>query len=155
MPSRRWAGLFRPVAAAALLVRLFSGIGLPLPAAAGLQRSGLETGTAADPLYPHGHHPEIGFATRQKFLDHYEKHGREFGAPSQTGYLRLAQDLRDRRAGIGILEFVRDDRVITRFDRKSGAFLAFERDLIIRTFFKPNDGEAYFKRQQRRIPRQP
>jgi len=62
----------------------------------------------------------------------------------------MAQDLRDRRAGRSVLEFSRRDGVITRFDRKSGSFLAFNRNLTIRTFFKPNDGEAYFKRQQRR-----
>jgi pyocin large subunit-like protein len=40
--------------------------------------------------------------------------------------------------------------VITRFDRRGGEFLAFERDLTIRTFFRPNDGEAYFDRQLKR-----
>jgi len=45
---------------------------------------------------------------------------------------------------------VRADGVITRFDRKTGAFLAFNPDLIIRTYFKPNDGERYFRRQSKR-----
>ena len=49
-----------------------------------------------------------------------------------------------------LLEEVRDDGRITRFDRTSGAFLAFDRDGIIRTFFRPNDGEAYFRRQAER-----
>jgi len=31
---------------------------------------------------------EIGFATRRKFLDHYEKHGAEFGPVSRDEYLR-------------------------------------------------------------------
>lgn len=95
-------------------------------------------------------HPEIGFATRQKFAEHYRKHGAEFGAVSREEYLRRAQQLRDRAAGDGVLEQVRADGVVTRFDRASGAFLAFNPDLTIRTFFKPNDGEAYFVRQSRR-----
>ena len=93
---------------------------------------------------------DIGFATRQKFLDHYEKHGTEFGSISREEYLRQAQILRDSPAGDEILEIVRADGVITRFDRKSGAFIAFNPDLTIRTYFKPNDGERYFRRQSKR-----
>ena len=125
------------------------------PGAAQNPSAGFSSGISADPLYPQGRHPEIGFASRAKLLDHFEKHGGEFPGLSREEYLLRAQDLRDRRTGEGILEFVREDLVITRFDRKSGSFLAFDRNLTIRTFFKPNDGEAYFKRQQRRVPREP
>ena len=38
-------------------------------------------------------------------------------------------------------------------DRSSGTFLAFNPDLTIRTFFKPNDGESYFHRQSKRPAR--
>lgn len=114
-------------------------------------RPGASTPEAA--RFPNIRHPKIGFATQQKFLDHFEKHGREFGRISAREYLLMAQDLRDRRADRGILEFSRRDGVVTRFDRGSGAFLAFNRNLTIRTFFKPNDGEAYFKRQRYRAPR--
>lgn len=93
---------------------------------------------------------EIGFATRRKFLDHYEKHGAEFDSISREEYLRQAQILRDSPVGGDILEAVRADGVITRFDRKTGAFLAFNPDLTIRTYFKPNDGERYFRRQSKR-----
>jgi pyocin large subunit-like protein len=93
---------------------------------------------------------EIGFATRRKFLDHYEKHGAEFGSISREEYLRQAQILRDSPVGGDILEVKRADGVITRFDRKTGAFLAFNPDLTIRTYFKPNDGEKYFRRQSKR-----
>jgi pyocin large subunit-like protein len=60
--------------------------------------------------------------------------------------------LRDTVAGGDILEIQRADGVISRFDRSSGSFLAFNTDLVIRTFFRPNDGEAYFRRQARRRP---
>ena len=93
---------------------------------------------------------DIGFASRQKFLDHYDKHRAEFGSISKEEYLRQAQELRDRPAGGDILEIKRADGTITRFDRKTNAFLAFNRDLTIRTFFKPNDGEGYFQRQGKR-----
>jgi len=95
-----------------------------------------------------------GFRSTARLVEHYEKHGREFGAVSQAQYLQLAQQLRDAPVGGDILEVVRPtDRVISRFDRGSGAFLAANADRTIRTFFKPNDGEAYFRRQARRSPR--
>ena len=92
----------------------------------------------------------IGFRTRRNLEEHYAKHGREFGAISQDEYLLQAQTLRDRAAGGDILEAVRDDGVTTRFDRQAGTFLAFNEDFTLRTFFKPNDGEAYFQRQSKR-----
>ncbi len=61
----------------------------------------------------------------------------------------MAQDLRDRPLDMNILEAVRRDGVITRFDRRTKAFIAFEKTLIVRTFFKPAEGEKYFHRQLR------
>lgn len=92
-------------------------------------------------------HPEIGFASAKKLEEHFRKHGREFSASSQEAYLQLAQEMRDRPVHEPLLEARRGDGVITRFDRESGAFLAFNPDLTIRTFFRPNDGEDYFRRQ--------
>jgi pyocin large subunit-like protein len=92
-------------------------------------------------------HSDIGFASQEKLVQHYKKHGREFGDITMDEYLRQAQELRDRPLGGSVLEKVRTDRVITRFDRTNSAFLAFNPSLIIRTYFKPNDGEAYFHRQ--------
>ena len=93
-----------------------------------------------------------GFASRQRWIEHFEKHGGEFPGLDANGYLRAAQQLRDAPAGGLILEARRKDGVITRFDRGSGAFLAANRDRTIRTFFRPNDGESYFRRQASRTP---
>jgi pyocin large subunit-like protein len=92
----------------------------------------------------------IGFSSRQKLLEHFEKHGAEFGNIMIEEYLVQAQSLRDKQLNDDLLEITRSDGVITRFDRKSGAFVAFNSDRTIRTFFKPNEGEAYFRRQARR-----
>lgn len=94
-----------------------------------------------------------GFASRQRLVEHFEKHGEEFPGFSMTAYLAAAQRLRDAPAGGDVLEVRRRDGVVTRFDRGSGAFLAVNRDGTIRTFFRPNDGEAYFRRQASRLPR--
>lgn len=94
--------------------------------------------------------PSVGFASRERLLEHYQKHGGEFGMVSIEEYLRTAQDLRDHPVGAAIIEAVRADGVITRFDRDTGTFIAFNRNGVIRTCFRPNDGEAYFRRQIKR-----
>jgi len=91
-----------------------------------------------------------GFRTRRQFVEHYQKHGREFGNISQQEYLRLAQALRDAPAGGPILEAVKPGGIVTRFDRRTGYFGAYNPDGTIRTFFIPVDGERYFRRQARR-----
>ncbi len=92
----------------------------------------------------------IGFRTTRDLAEHHAKHAAEFGGISEPEYLRRAQRLRDRPAGPELLEVIRDDGVITRFDRTTGDFLAANPDGTIRTFFRPNGGEAYFQRQAQR-----
>jgi hypothetical protein len=90
-----------------------------------------------------------GFRSRERLEEHYAKHGREFGDISIGEYLALAQRLRDAPPGGDVLE-LRRPAGRARFDRASGAFGAYDEDGTIRTFFKPRDGEAYFRRQARR-----
>jgi pyocin large subunit-like protein len=92
----------------------------------------------------------IGFRSRKQFDEHFAKHGREFGGVSKQEYLLEAQQLRDAPVGGDVEEIVRDDGTSSRFDRNTGAFLAFNSDGTIRTFFKPNNGESYFRRQAER-----
>jgi len=92
----------------------------------------------------------VGFADSRRLEDHFEKHGAEFGRITKQDYLRQAQLLRDARVGGPILETVRADGVTTRFDKQTGAFIAFNPNGVIRTFFKPNDGERYYRRQAER-----
>jgi hypothetical protein len=93
---------------------------------------------------------DIGFASHPKLIAHYEKHGREFGSITLEEYLSLAKNLRDRHPGGAVLEIVRPDGTITRFDRATGDFIAFNPNGVIKTFFRPTAGEAYFRRQGRR-----
>jgi len=92
----------------------------------------------------------VGFADQRRLDEHYEKHGAAFGRITRQDYLHQAQLLRDAKVGDPILETVRSDGVTTRFDRQTGAFIAFNANGVIRTFFKPNDGERYFRRQAER-----
>lgn len=92
----------------------------------------------------------VGFESEARLEEHYRKHGAEFGNITRIDYLHQAQLLRDTAVGGPVLEIVRRDGVTTRFDRQTGAFIAFNPDGTIRTFFKPNDGERYFRRQAER-----
>lgn len=91
-----------------------------------------------------------GFRSRAQLDEHYAKHGAEFGHISQPDYLRLAQELRDAPAGGPILEARRPNGEFSRFDQRKGYFGAYNPDRTIRTFFIPNDGERYFRRQARK-----
>lgn len=88
----------------------------------------------------------IGFRSQSSLDDHYAKHGNEFGSISKAQYLSMAQDLRDAPLSRTVIEATQADGSISRFDRSTGGFLAFNPDLAIRTFFRPNGGEAYFRR---------
>ncbi len=98
----------------------------------------------------HGFGPAVGFQSRERWMEHFQKHGAELGCTSPEEYLRRAQALRDRPAAGDVLEAVRGDGVVTRFDRASGLFVAFGEDGVLRTCFRPHDGESYFRRQLER-----
>jgi outer membrane biosynthesis protein TonB len=108
---------------------------------------------APKPAQPAPTTSKVGFTSRRSWEDHFDKHGAEFGRITADEYLAKAQALRDAPLSRDILEATRkDDGVICRFDKRSGAFLAYHADKSIRTFFRPNDGEAYFRRQLNRLP---
>jgi len=94
---------------------------------------------------------KVGFTSQRSWQDHFAKHGAEFGDITAEQYLAKAQELRDAPLSKDVLEVRREsDGVISRFDKKTGGFVAFHEDKTIRTFFRPNDGEAYFRRQAQR-----
>ncbi len=89
---------------------------------------------------------DIGFTSKRSLESHWQKHGSEFGNPTLDQYLLYAQRTRDAPLSDQIIQTTQNDGTLARFDRKLGAFLAYNRDLTIRTFFRPNDGEDYFWR---------
>lgn len=92
----------------------------------------------------------VGFVDQRRLDEHYAKHGAEFGRITKQDYLHQAQLLRDAEVGGPVMQTVRTDGVTTRYDRQTGAFIAFNRNGTIRTFFKPHDGERYYRRQAER-----
>ncbi len=93
----------------------------------------------------------IGFRNSEALREHFSKHGKEFEGVTRNEYLYLAQELRDTEGdGKIVLVAFRPDGVISKYDRRDGEFIAYNRNKVIRTFFKPNDGERYFNRQKNR-----
>ena len=93
----------------------------------------------------------VGFHSRRQLGEHFARHGADFAPMTEQEYLRAAQALRDAPVGGAIEEIRRTDGTTSRYDRATGAFVAFNADGTIRTFFKPNNGEAYFRRQAQRL----
>jgi hypothetical protein len=152
------AGLLIAVLTAVLYPQLNRGADLDLAPAA--PPAAVEMPAAAEKTRP-SHDAEnrpsqpapaegVGFTSKRAWQEHFAKHGAEFGKVTAQEYLALAQLLRDAPRSGAILELVRSDGVITRFDKNSGGFVAFHRDRSIRTFFRPDDGESYFRRQTER-----
>lgn len=88
-----------------------------------------------------------GFRTQHLLEDHFEKHGRDFGAITEQQYLQMAQQLREAHPGKNILISKRPGGAFAKFDVKHGYFGAYDADGTIRTFFIPTDGIRYFNRQ--------
>ncbi|MEQ1932576.1 MAG: hypothetical protein ABL962_01665 [Fimbriimonadaceae bacterium] len=132
---RKWLYLF------SLLIALMAS-GCAEPSGTPVANPGVDT--------VHELETDYGFASEEHLREHYSKHVAEFGSISQDEYLRRALSLRDASVGGTILQIIRADGVRSRFDQSSGDFIAFGQDLTILTFFRPNDGERYFKRQATR-----
>ena len=88
-----------------------------------------------------------GFRSEHYLDDHFNKHGREFGDISRHDYLKMAQQLRDAKPSPEVLESRRADGGFARYDKRRGWFGVYDSDGTIRTFFIPNDGLRYFRRQ--------
>lgn len=161
-----WRNLLLLVVLAAIVVmRIFPPAATHAPAAANAPShvsapAPAASGAVAPTSAAHaGFGADVGFRSQERLDEHWAKHGGEFaslGIRDEAAYLHAAQALRDAPAGGEILEIVRaGDGVVSRFDKRTGAFLAFDDRGRIRTFFRPRDGERYFERQANRLPENP
>ncbi len=144
LSPRRRAILVAVVAVVALVVQLAGGTHAGARRSTGSSLHTTAVSTKRTP--PVAVDTSIGFRSAGKLHDHYVKHGREFGSITEAQYLTMAQILRDAPLSTSVVEATQPGGTLSRFDRDSGAFMAFDTDLTIRTFFKPHDGEAYFRR---------
>ena len=78
--------------------------------------------------------------------DHFARHGHDFGAKDPDDYERMAYEFFQRAKREGLPCKVDNTGVYRVFDRRSGAFGAYNPDGTTKTFFKPGS-PAYFDRQ--------
>lgn len=145
---------FRPIAVLIALATLaISGCNAPsrpLHIERGISDQTSEVPDRTSLSKPYLTYPQVGFTTEGQLEQHFDKHGGEFHAISPTQFLQFAQELRDRPHDSSLLDGKRFDGVFCRYDTRSGAFIAFNKNHVIRTFFKPRNGEAYFYHQMSR-----
>ncbi len=78
--------------------------------------------------------------------DHFDRHGKDFGAKNPDDYARQAWEFLQRAKTDGLPAKVDDEGVLRIFDPKSGAFGSYNADGTVKTFFKPGSRD-YFERQ--------
>lgn len=88
---------------------------------------------------------QYGFRSEKLLESHYEKHGAEFGDITREEYLLLANALIASPTALRKAEKEDGDTVI--YEEASNQFLVLSTDGYIRSFFRPDDGLAYYERQ--------
>jgi Bacterial TSP3 repeat len=79
-----------------------------------------------------------------RWLPHFEKHAAEFGYRTPVEYLRGARDLVTRG---GVQTFTRANGDKLFYDAARNEFAVVKPDGILRTYFRPKDGIAYWNSQ--------
>jgi len=78
-------------------------------------------------------------------LDHFSRHGGDFGFNDISDYAKGANDFFLNRNNYQIK--TSDDGVIRLYDPKTNTFGSYNPDGTTKTFFKPDDRQEYFDRQ--------
>ena len=79
-----------------------------------------------------------------RWLPHFEKHAAEFGYRTPVEYLKGARDLVGRG---GIQTFTRTNGDKLFYDAARNEFAVLKPDGVLRTYFRPKDGPAYWLEQ--------
>jgi len=78
------------------------------------------------------------FADPAKLVDHYMRHGADFGATSAAQYEAMADTFLNGPRGAGVLQRTRRNGDIVRYDPATQAFGVVKPDGTIRTYYKPD-----------------
>ncbi len=87
----------------------------------------------------------LTFRNLQYLQEHYEKHGIAMGFSSPEAYLAQANEVVKNPASLHKLEAEDGDDVY--YLESTNDFVIVSTDGYIRTYFRPEDGKAYFDRQ--------
>lgn len=89
---------------------------------------------------------EYSFRSEKQYVDHFKKHGHEFGDITIEEYLQMANDLINSDSDTLHTKISKDGDYVF-YDEATNEFLVLSDDGYIRTFFKPNAGIDYYNRQ--------
>jgi pyocin large subunit-like protein len=78
------------------------------------------------------------FADAAKLLDHYTRHGADFGATSAAQYEAMADTFLNGPRGTGVLQKILTNGDIVRYDPATQAFSLVKADGTLRTHYKPD-----------------
>ena len=93
---------------------------------------------------------EVRFETPENMQKHYDKHIDKYGNISISEYIALANELVNAKDTDDIERIVRSDESTAIYRFSTNDFLVITKDGYIRTFFKPDDGEAYWREEHER-----
>lgn len=93
---------------------------------------------------------EVRFETPEKMQKHYDKHIDKYGNISISEYIALANELVNAKDTDDIERIIRSDESTAIYRFSTNDFLVITKDGYIRTFFKPDDGEAYWREEHER-----
>jgi len=107
------------------------------PEAAQTRRTDLSTQTD-DGLY---------WGNPTTLADHFQRHGADFFAENPEDYARQAHALYLTRETFQVKIDWEGDGTVRVYDEATNAFGAYNADGTTKTYFKPDNGQAYFDRQ--------
>jgi len=94
---------------------------------------------------------EIAKSTRwgrpETLIDHFRRHGADFEAKSAREYAKTAYEFYIIAQKENLPKKIAPDGTVRIYDRKTNTFGAYNPDGTTKTFFKPRNGEKYWKRQ--------
>lgn len=76
------------------------------------------------------------FSDQGKLLDHFRRHGQDFGAKSAADYEQLADDFLNSPGPTGVVEKIRSNGDLVRYNPATDEFGIVKPDGTIRTYFK-------------------
>lgn len=93
---------------------------------------------------------KINFGDSKKLNTHYAKHKDKFGDISVEEYLDMANQLFRATVSEDVEEIIRSDGSVSRYRFSTNEFLVVTKDGAIRTYFKPDTGEEYWRYEHER-----
>ena len=87
------------------------------------------------------------FQSASHLADHFNRHAAKLGFKTQRQYLNGARNLLSKRAGGSIQQFMSGDGWLFKYNSVTNEFVILSNKGTISTYFKPDNGIAYWNQQ--------